>query len=165
MMNKYWDAMVKKKHVNHAVSEVVGVVLLLGITISLFAVLNFFVNSFSFHQSGPIVSLTGAIDKADSVINIKNNGGDSLEGTTTITITIGPTTYQRNVSEILNHVDKWKLLVSTSDKNPELWDFSETVQFSFLGVDITGDYIQATVVDPVKNTLLLSIVLQQGVTE
>jgi len=165
MTNKYWDAMVKNKNVNHAVSEVLGVVLLLGITISLFAFLNFFVNSFSFHQSGPIVSLTGDIDKVNSVINIKNNGGDSLEGTTKIVITIGTTTYQRNISEILNHVDNWKLFVSNSDKNPELWDFSETVQFSFKGVDITGEYIQATVVDPIINTLLLSIVLQQGVTE
>ena len=156
--------MVKNRHVNHAVSEVIGVVLLLGITISLFAVLNFFVTSFSFHESGPVVSLSGTIDKVNSVINIKNNGGDSLRGTTNIVITIGATSYRTNVSQILNHTDNWKLLASSSDKNPDQWDFSETVQFDFKGVDITGEYIQATVIDPIKNTILLSIVLQQGAT-
>ncbi len=156
--------MIKNKHENHAVSEVIGVVLLLGITISLFAVLNFFVTSFSFHESGPVVSLSGTIDTVNSVISIKNNGGDSLGGTTNIAITIGATSHQTNVSQILNHADNWKLLTSSSDKNPDQWDFGETVQFNFEGVDITGKYIQATVIDPIKNTMLLSIVLQQGVT-
>lgn len=166
IFNGFWDAMIKNMRSKLAVSEVVGVVLLLGIAISLFAVLNFFVTSFSFHESGPLVSLTGTIDKANTVINIKNDRGESLEGTTNIIITIGTTTYQRSIREILNHTDNiWKLLASSTDINPDKWDFSETVQFSFKGIDITDKYIQARVVDPITNTILLSIVFQQGLYE
>ena len=158
--------MIKYRHSKLAVSEVISVVLLLGITVTLFAVLTFFVTSFSFDQSGPFVKLTGTIDKENTVINIKNNGGESLEGTTNIIITIGTTAHQRSVSEILNHTNDeiWKLLVSSTNNNPDKWDISETVQFSYKDIDITDKYIQATVVDPIKNTLLLSVVLQQGVS-
>jgi hypothetical protein len=166
MMSGSWDAMIDKMRSKLAVSEVLGVVLLLGITISLFVVLNLFVfSSFSFHQSGPFVSLTGTIDKTNTVINIKHNGGESLEGTTNIIITIGTTVNQRTISEIINHTNSnttWKLLVSSTDKNPDKWDFGETVQFNFKDIDITDKYIQVTVVDPIKNTILVSIVLQQG---
>jgi FlaG/FlaF family flagellin (archaellin) len=145
IFNGSWDAMIKNMRSKLAVSEVVGVVLLLGIAISLFAVLNFFVTSFSFHESGPLVS---------------------LKGTTNIIITIGTTTYQRSIREILNHTDNaWKLFASSTDINPDKWDFSETVQFSFKGIDITDKYVQARVVDPIKNTILLSIVFQQGLYE
>ena len=161
MMDGPWDAMLKNMRSKYAVSEVIGVVLLLGIAISLFAILNFFVTSFSVHESGPLVSLTGTIDKLNTVINIKNNGGESLEGETNISITIGTNTYQRSVNEILNHTDnRWELFTSSNDKNPDKWDFSETVQFRFNDIDITDKYIQATVVDPTKNTMLLSIVFQ-----
>ena len=52
-----------------------------------------------------------------------------------------------------------------SDENPDKWDFGETVQFNFTGIDITDKYIQAMVVDPTMNTIVLSTVLQQGLSE
>ena len=55
--------MLKKIRSKQAVSEVIGVVLLLGITISLFAILNFSVFHFSFNPSVPSVNLIGTIDK------------------------------------------------------------------------------------------------------
>jgi hypothetical protein len=153
----------KNIRVKLAVSEVIGIVLLLGIAISLFTVLNFFVTSFSLNESGPLVSLSGMIDKTTMVMNIKHNKGESLEGTTKITITIGTTTYQRNIAEILNHTDnRWNFLASNTDLNPDKWDFGETVQFNFTGINITDKYVQATVIDPLKNTILVSIVFQEG---
>jgi hypothetical protein len=159
--------MIKMVRSKLAVSEVLGVVLLLGITISLFVVLNLFVSSFSSDHSVPLVSLIGTIDKENKVINIDNNGGDSLEGTTKILITIGTATNQSTLSEIVNHTHPtlWQLHVMSPDKNPDKWDFGETVQFNFTGINITGKYIQATVVDPNINTILLSVVLQQGLSE
>jgi FlaG/FlaF family flagellin (archaellin) len=151
MMSGYRDAMTKRIHSKQAVSEVIGVVLLLGITISLFAVLNFYVFHFSFNPSVPSVDLIGTINKEDNkvIINIEHNGGESLEGTTEITITIGSNTYQRNTSD---------LLIDTNNDNK--WNFGEIVQFG--PVPITGsEYIRATVVDPKSNTMLLSVVLQQ----
>jgi flagellin-like protein len=139
MMSGYRDAMTKRIHSKQAVSEVIGVVLLLGITISLFAVLNFYVFHFSFNPSVPSVDLIGTINKEDN----------KVEGTTEITITIGSNTYQRNTSD---------LLIDTNNDNK--WNFGEIVQFG--PVPITGsEYIRATVVDPKSNTMLLSVVLQQ----
>lgn len=158
-----WDAMIKRVRSKRAASEVIGVVLLLGITVSLFVVLNIYVFSFSGNHSVPIVSLMATIDKENKVISIKNSGGDSLEGTTNIIIGIGTTTDQSSLTEIVNHTRPaiWQLLAMNPDENPDKWDFGETVQFNFTGIDITDKYIQAMVVDPTMNTIVLSTVLQQ----
>ena len=55
--------MTKKSRSNQAVSEVLDIVLLLGMTIALFAFLNYIVFSYSFDESSPSVSLIGSIDK------------------------------------------------------------------------------------------------------
>ncbi len=161
-----WDAMVKNIRSKLAASEVIGVVLLLGITVSLFVVLNIYVFSFSGTHSVPLVSLIATIDKENKVISIENSGGESLEGTTNIIIRIGTTTNQSSITEMVNHTHPniWQLFAMNSDENPDKWDFSETVQFNFTGINITGKYIQAIVVEPNMNTIVLSTVLQQGLS-
>lgn len=143
--------MIKKIRSKQAVSEVIGVVLLLGMTVSLFAILNFFVFSISFDSSVPSVNLIGTINNETKMINIEHNGGESLEGTTDVIITIGSNTYRRNTSD---------LLVDRNDDNK--WNFGEIVQFSYNGINITDKYIQVTVTDPTSNAIILSVVLQQG---
>jgi FlaG/FlaF family flagellin (archaellin) len=150
--SSYWDAMTKKIRSKQAVSEVIGVVLLLGITITLFAVLNFNVSQLIFGSSIPLVNLVGTIDKTQNMIYIEHNGGESLEGTTEIIINIGPNNYQKNASDLL------------IDRNLDSkWNFGETLQFNFTGYhidNITKKYIGVTVID--SNAILLSVVLQQG---
>jgi hypothetical protein len=148
MMSGYWDAMIKRRHSKQAVSEVVGVVLLLGITLTLFAVLNFYVFHFSFDPSVTSVNLIGTIDKANNMIDIEHTGGESLDENTQIIITIGSNTYNFTVS---SHPEEIQ-----DDK----WNFGETVRFHS-PESITNKYIQVQVVDPVKNSILLSVVLQQ----
>jgi|GEM_PF-1404211 len=140
--------MTKNRRKNHAVSEVLSTALLLGITIALFGFLNYIVFSFSFEPSAPSVSLIGSIDKANNNITIEHNGGKPLTGDTKIIITIGNTTYQKTATELLS-------------KNS--WNFSDTVQFHYLD-NITNRFVQVVVMDPASNTLLLSVVLQQGQT-
>jgi flagellin-like protein len=140
--------MIKKIRSNQAVSEVIGVVLLLGITIALFSVLNFYVFHFSFNPSAPSVNLIGTID--NNTINIEHNGGESLEGTTDIIIAIGDYTNQSNASDFL---------IDTNGDHK--WNFGEAVQFPLDGINITGKYIRATVVDPITNSIILSVVLQK----
>jgi len=132
-----------------AVSEVVGIVLLLGMTLLLYAVLNSNVSSFSFSSPTPIVDLVATIDKVNSIVYIEHNGGESLELTTNIRFTFGSDTYSKNAGDLLINLD-----------NDYKWSFGETTQFSFKGIDITGKYIQVTVVD--SNSILLSAVLQKG---
>lgn len=152
MKSGYWDAMRKKIRSNQAVSEVIGVVLLLGITMCLFAVLNFTVFHFSFEPSVTSVNLIGTIDKAQTYdnITIEHDGGESLDGNIQIMITIGYSTTPilRNVSDLLNDLN-----------GDNKWNFGEIIEFPN---HTKGQYIQVSVMDPVKNTILLSVVLQQG---
>lgn len=143
-----------KNRSSPAVSEIIGVVVLLGITISLFGVLHYFVFSLPYDNSVPPVTLIGTIDKENKTINILHNGGVSLEGNISITISIGTQMYRNTMGDLL------------LDLNGDYkWNFGETVQFRFTGIDITGKYVHAMVVDPIANTILVSMVLQQGVNE
>ena len=136
-----------KKRSKHAVSEVIGVVLLLGITITLFAILNTFVFRFSFDPSVPSVNLIGTVDKANNIINIEHNGGESLEGNINVTIEVGSLVYHNTSGE---------LLVDTNSDNK--WNFGETVRF-YSPVTLANEYIRVTAVDPTTNTIILSVVL------
>jgi FlaG/FlaF family flagellin (archaellin) len=155
--------MTKKKRSSHAVSEVLATVLLLGITIALFGFLNYIVFSFSFEPSAPSVNLIGSIsaDETYNNITIEHNGGESLERSTEIIITVGSHTNKSSVQDIINGATDWKLNPSKDDKNPNKWDFGETIEFNSQ-YDFTDTYIQVSVMDPSTNTLILSVILQHG---
>lgn len=142
--------MCNNKRRKKAVSEVISVVLLLGITISLFAFLNYIVFSFSFGSSAPSVSLIGSVDSAHNATIIEHYNGDSLDPSTNILITIGSLTYQRTAGELLEDTN-----------NDNLWNFGEKIQFKSMAIT-PSTYVQVTVVDPETNTIILTSVLQQG---
>ena len=152
--------MTNKSRSNQAVSEVLDIVLLLGITIALFVFLNYIVFSYSFDESSPSVSLIGSIDKVNNMINIEHNGGESLEGNTGVIITINSTVYQNTAGELLNDT-KWNVGEIVQFPSPELEDFEFTQDL--IREAITEKlYIKVLVVDPSTNTLILSAELQQG---
>lgn len=157
--------MKKHRRKNNAVSEVLATALLLGITIALFGFLNYIVFSFSFEPTASSVNLIGSIstNEAYNNITLEHNGGKSLEGNTEIIITVGSTTSKITVQAIIDGTTDWKLNPMNNDKNPDKWDFSETIDFTS-HYDLTGIYIQAAVRDPSTNTLILSVILQQGPT-
>ncbi len=140
----------KKTRTKKAVSEVISVVLLLGITISLFAFLNYIVFSFSFGESAPSVSLIGSVDTANNATIIEHYNGDSLRPSTNVIITIGSFTYQRAAGELLQDTN-----------NDNLWNIGEKIQFKSMAITPTT-YVQVTVVDPETNTIILASVLQPG---
>jgi len=140
----------KKTHTQYGVSEIVSTVLLLGISITLFGVLNFIVFSFSFGTSPPSASLISTIDQATDTIIIEHYNGDSLNLTTDVVISIGNTIYRNRVSD---------LLLDTN--NNQEWNFGEKLQFQS-PESIIDKYIQVTVVDTSSNSILLTTVLQEG---
>ena len=140
----------KKTHTQYGVSEIVSTVLLLGISITLFGVLNFIVFSFSFGTSPPSASLISTIDQATDTIIIEHYNGDSLNLTTDVVISIGNTIYRNRVSD---------LLLDTN--NNQEWNFGEKLQFHS-PESIIDKYIQVTVVDTSSNSILLTTVLQEG---
>jgi len=145
--------MTNKSRSNQAVSEVLDIVLLLGITIALFAFLNYIVFSYSFDESSPSVSLIGSIDNDN--ITIEHNGGESLEGNTNVIITIESDVYQNTSWELLRDVN-----------GDDKWNIGEIVQFDCSPEDIEditdNPYIKVLVVDLSTNSLVLSGELQQG---
>ncbi|KYK22638.1 hypothetical protein AYK25_02445 [Thermoplasmatales archaeon SM1-50] len=145
----------KKKRSKDAASEVVGVVLLLGMTIALFAVLNYIVFSFSFGSPPPSVNLIGTLDMQDNAVIITHYHGVSLDNTINVIVTIGPSSYQRNLRE-MSLFNEWSFVDTNGDNK---WNFGEEVRF--LSSEISPDhYIQVTVVHPETNTILLTTVLQ-----
>jgi FlaG/FlaF family flagellin (archaellin) len=153
------DDMRKTTHSKQAVSEVIGVVLMLGIAIALFALLNFSVFSFSFDAPAPSVNLIGTIDRAHNVIAIDHNGGTSLERDIKVIIEIGSDVYENTIDDLLTGVDtRWEL---TDVNNDSKWNFGETVRFES-PVPIPDKYIRVTVVNTAANTILLSVNLQHG---
>jgi hypothetical protein len=140
----------KKTHAQHGVSEIVSTVLLLGISITLFGVLNFIVFSFSFGTPPPSVSLISTIDQATDDIIIEHYNGDSLNLTTDVVIRIGDTIYRNTVGDLL--------LDTNTDQE---WNFGEKIQFHS-PESISDKYVQVTVVDITTNSILLTTVLQQG---
>ena len=74
--------------------------------------------SFSFGSSNPNVNLIGTIDKTNNVIFIEHNGGNSLELTTVVIITIDSDNYQRKASDGL--IDKNYETNGTSGKSLNL---------------------------------------------
>jgi FlaG/FlaF family flagellin (archaellin) len=140
----------KKKRSRQAVSEVISTVLLLGIAVSLFGFLNYIVFSFSSGEPTPSVSLVGTIDMDRNLILIEHYGGQCLDVNTDVVITVGSSHYQRRV---------WEILLDTNHDNQ--WNFGEKVQM-FIPEGLTDKYVHAMVVDPLSNTLLLAIVLQQA---
>lgn len=154
IISSYWDAMLNKKRSKQAVSEVLGVVLLLGITVTLFTILNSNVSQSFFGTSIPLVNLVATIDQDqnNNTIYIQHNGGESLEATTEITITIGSYTTTYKTSD---------LLIDTNYNYK--WNMGEALQFNCTDIgipDITDVYIGVTVMD--SNAILLSAVLQKG---
>jgi len=135
--------MTKKRRSSQAVSEVVGVILLLGITIGLFGFLNYVVFSYSFQPSAPSVNLVGSIE--NGYIIIEHNGGEPLDGKTQIRLITETSTAEFIAIDHLSNIN---------NNHDDKWNFGETVQLDYNGVRT-----QVIVVDPTTNTLILSAVL------
>jgi hypothetical protein len=153
--------MTKKSRSNQAVSEVLDIVLLLGITIGLFAFLNYIVFSYSFNESSPSVNLIGSID--NNMINIKHNGGELLGSETRIIFNIAGAEDRFTIEEIRNRDDVRIIKSDGSEELPEdtSWSIGEIVQIGPIHIP-ANSYIKVLVVDPSTNSLVLSAELQQG---
>ena len=77
----------KNNRKNIAVSDVVGTIVLLGITVALFSTLCVGVLSYPFSPSEPAVNIVGTRDGTDLIL--EHRGGEALSLDTKVIITIG----------------------------------------------------------------------------
>ena len=140
----------KNKRKNLALSEIMGVVLLLGIAVSLFVLVQLLVYSYPFEPGAPSVNIVGSISGGN--ILLEHHGGESLSLDTRIIITI-------------DDIPEPEIIVSgnlISSDGDASWEIGEIVSYDPSPVDITNKQVIATVVDVKTDSIVMRGILQGG---
>lgn len=131
-----------KRADDEAVSEIVGTILLLGITVSLFSVICGIVLSYPFSPSSPSTNLVGMVE--GEYLLIEHRGGKALDLGTKVSLTIGD-----NMSEIII-VGAY---LNNESKEDNRWGIGEW--FVYQDSDITGKKVGIAVVDVESDSVIL----------
>ena len=132
---------------NKAVSELIGTVLLLAITIATFTTLVLLSSSYFTNTPSPSVNLIAYLDGENIII--EHHGGESLSTDTSLIYSIGAQT----VTVPLQGLD------DLNSNNQ--WDLGERVRYSSSSINSTVN-VRISVVDTISNTALFSGTLQDG---
>jgi flagellin-like protein len=131
---------------DNGVSAIVGTVLLLGITLVCFAVLNVIIFSFQSQPSAPYANIVGSF-KGDSIV-IEHNGGEPLNSDT-ILILYFPNNYSwinsaGNLLNDMNNDSYWnigeQILINSDDYPEDVSDSSVTISI----IDSVSNYVIMT---------------------
>jgi hypothetical protein len=144
--------MIKDYRKKIAVSEVVGVILLLAISIALFSIVNFIVFTYPFSPPSSSVNLLATIDDEGDIIKIKHNYGDPLDLKTKI-IVIGDTSIDFEADgNIINNIE-----------NIDHWNIGEIIEIDITGMNpnpITDKYT-VMIFDYASNNMIMKTDLQR----
>jgi FlaG/FlaF family flagellin (archaellin) len=138
--------MEKMKRSNKAVSEVVGTLLLLGMSISFFTVIYISVLTLYPTASSPSVNFICSIE--DENVTLEHRGGKSLDLDTKLILNIGGVNYDSTVGKNLTNEAKVN----------GLWDIGERIVY-YVG-DITNKNVSVSVVDVKSNSVIMLVVFQ-----
>ena len=150
-----------------AVSEIVGVAILLGMSIAMYSVVQFMVFSYPFEPSTPSVNLVGSINNNElstgtgneRTISIGHFGGESISIDSKILIRV-------NNSDEKNFTARNKII--SNSKNPELWDIGEIVLINESDVCensntcLINALIHVTIIDVKTNSVVMMGYIQGG---
>jgi len=131
---------------NIAVSDVVGTVLLLGITVALFSTLCFGVLSYPFSPSAPAVNIVGT--RVGSDLILEHRGGEALSLDTRVIISIG-----------IGDDPPLSLIVGEGEylteeaKHDNRWGIGEG--FVYNNEEMNGHRVMVTVVDIESNSVIM----------
>lgn len=156
--------MKKKKIFNkigqNAVSEVIGVIMLLVITIALFSIVAVVVLSFPFNPPIPSVDIIGYIN--DDFLIIEHCGGENLNLDTKIFITIN---YSQSYNTTVRNQFEDEEFKDYESLENNYWNIGETVFVNLTSIfnfDITNSYIELMIIDVDNNSVLLMNTLQEA---
>ena len=134
------------KRRNKAVSEIVGTVMLLGIAIAMFTLVQLFAFTLlDENPNSPSVRLFATID--DNTIYVFHNGGEELSLDTKIIFTIDDNIINRTAKEIIN---------STTDNGDKFWNIGEKLSYSPAGSEVS-----VIVVDVSSNSVIMRTIFQE----
>lgn len=134
---------------NKAVSELIGTVLLLAITIATFTTLVLLSSSYFSNTPSPSVNLIAYLDGENIII--EHHGGESLSTDTSLIYTIGG----QNIQIPLQGLD--------DENSNNQWDLGEKVSYHSSTIN-SSVQIRVSVIDTPSNTALFSGTLQDGLT-
>lgn len=131
-----------KNKQNHAVSEVVGTILLLGISVTLFSVIYTMVLSTPYTPPTPTSNIVYSLDNSN--LTLTNVGGKPLELDTEVKILINDSLYQSyKVGDYL-------------DPNKKNWGIGEQLIFDLSGYISEIDYsVEVQVIDVNSNSIIM----------
>ena len=135
------------KRTNIAVSETVGTLLLLGISVSLFSVIYLSVLIVSPSPIRPSVNLICTLEKNN--ITLEHRGGKTLDLDTEIIVTTNGTNETLTINDYMNN----------ESKENGVWNIGERVVYP--AGDITDLKVSVTVVDVYSNSVIMMAVLQE----
>ena len=138
--------------ISFAISEIIGTVILLAISVALFSIIYLTLSSSLIIQESPQVNIVGFVD-GDNLI-LEHLGGSSLDSSIEFLFTIGGQQQTFSLDSI-----------EFSDTNlNERWDIGERVNYS--SSQIGGLYsVVASVRDRTSNTLLYNGLLKEGIND
>jgi hypothetical protein len=145
------QANIRKDHV--AVSEIMGTILLLSISITLLTVFYIVVLHNATNPTNtfiPSVNIVGEIQGKNVIL--EHRGGLSVNSNATVTVTIAGTSYHFTVKDYLNDTN-----------HNGKWDIGERVVYQPAGyTSLLNLEISLVVVDPSINTVLMHGLIQEG---
>ena len=147
---------IKRKKI--AVSEIIGVTLLLGMSIAMYSVVQFMVFSYPFSPSTPSVNLVGSVD--GNKISIGHYSGESISIDAKIIIRVN--------SDQVTFIARNN--ITSNSINPDLWDIGEFVlindtDFKYFTPDyLTNALVHVTVIDVETNSVVMMGYIQEGST-
>ena len=129
------------------VSEILGTVLLLAISVALFSVLYLLMQNVLVADQSPTADLVGHLD--ENTVYIEHHGGNSLPDSITITVSIGGTNYDIDFDD------------SFDENNNGYWDIGERVYLEDEQIGQSFN-IDVSVVDQESNKAIYLGTLQEG---
>jgi hypothetical protein len=132
---------------NSGVNEIVGTMLLLGISISLFSVVYYSVLSFPDPISTPSAQIVCSLDTENNRIIFQHLGGDPISGNSRIVVHKGNFLEEKMLSEYIG--DEWKM--------------GESIIYDIFNVNNT--YVSALVIDTNTNSIVSEAILQKGFSD
>lgn len=140
--------MIKKvKRRNIAVTEMVGTILLLVISVAIFSVLYLSIVTVSPNPAQPSVNLICTLDNEN--ITFEHRGGETLDLHTVITVTIDDVNNKFIVDNYINN----------DFKQDGKWNVGERVIYPT--GDVTDLKVSVTVVDKLSNSVIMMVDLQE----
>jgi len=136
----------KSNRADEAVSDIVGTVLLLGMTIALFSTLCVGVLSYPSNPSLPAANLVGTIE--GKFLILEHRGGESLSLDTKIIITFGD-------GSSTSFIVRDESYLNDNAKKDNKWGIGEGLVYPLVYPDDSGKQIKIAVVDIESNSVIM----------